>query len=435
MLPHLLPIGSLLSGTALLLLGTGLLNTLLALRGSLEGFSDQTLGLLGSAYFVGFFIGTLVDPRLIRRIGHIRAFAFFAAAITASVLLHVLLIDAWLWFGLRVITGIALVGLYAVIESWLNGQAAGERRGQIFSVYMTVNLLSLAAAQQFLRLDSPAAFTLFAVSATFVVVALMPVVATRLPPPALTDSPRLPLRKLWKAAPVALSGALASGLAMGAFWGLGAVYAGRMGMDPPDVALFITVTILAGALLQWPIGLLSDRVDRRRSVAAVAGLAAAGGGLVIALAITGQSLVPGALLFGGTAFAVYPIVVAHLIDHLHHDEILSGNAALLMVHGAGAAAGPALAGALMSWSGPQGLPAFFALTFGPIALFALIVSRRNTDVIVEEAAHVRPMLRTSPVALEMMTPEESEEVSAPETAPGPDTYDEGANATPHDGEN
>ena len=262
MMSHLMPISALLAGTALMLLGTGLLNTLLALRGSREGVSDQMLGMIGSASFVGFFAGTFVAPALIRHMNHIRAFAFFAAAVAICVLAHALVVDAAFWMLLRVITGIALVGFYTVIESWLNAEVPSARRGQMFSIYMMVNLLALAAAQQLLSFDSPAVFTLFAVAAIFVVMSLMPVVLTRLPPPQLKVGPRLALRGLWKAAPVALVGALASGLAMGAFWGMGAVYASRAGLDDAGVARFISVTILAGALLQWPMGKLSDRIDR-----------------------------------------------------------------------------------------------------------------------------------------------------------------------------
>ncbi|MBC9072750.1 MFS transporter [Thauera sp. CAU 1555] len=419
MLSLLLPIGALLAGIALMLLGTGLLNTLLALRGSLGGFSDQTLGLIGSAYFIGFFAGTLVAPGLIRRMGHIRAFAFFAAATAVCVLLHALHTHDLFWMLLRVITGIALVGFYAVIESWLNSQAPAEHRGQIFSVYMAVNLFALAGAQQFLNLASPVSFTLFAVAAIFVVLALMPVVATRLPPPPISDAPRMPLSRLWAAAPVAVAGALASGLAMGAFWGLGAVYAGRIGLVDSDVALFISITIVAGALGQWPMGRLSDTLDRRRALALIAGLAAAGGVLIALLGSFDKWVLAGCVVFGAAAFAVYPVVVAHLIDHLRHEEILPGNAALLLLHGLGAAIGPALAGALMGWTGAAALPLFFALMFAPAAAFAWLQSRRAADEIVEEAAHFMPMLRTSPAVLEMMTPGEEPANPTPAEAPQP----------------
>lgn len=415
----LLPIAALLCGIALLLLGTGLLNTLLALRGSGEGFSDQTLGLLGSAYFAGFILGTWLCPRLIRRMGHVRAFAFLAAAEAVSVLIHALLVDPITWLILRVVTGVALVGIYTVIESWLNTQAPPERRGQVFAIYMAVNLGSLAVAQQLLRLDSPMAFSLFALAAILITAALMPVVATRLAQPVIGDTRGLSLRRLWTAAPVACSAALLSGLAMGGFWGLGAVYAGRMGMDTPQIATFVSLVIIAGAASQWPLGMMSDRIDRRLALAIISAIAVGGGLLMALLGHFGQWLLLAAAVFGAGSFAVYPAAVAHLIDHLHHEDILSGNASLLMLHGLGAALGPALAGWLMGMTLPLALPLFFAVMFGMCALYALHQSRSGADRIVDGPAHYIPMVRTSTEVLGMM-------LEDAETTPTPDK--EGADA-------
>lgn len=430
----LLPIAALLTGIGLLLLGTGLLNTLLALRGSGEGFSDQTLGLLGSAYFVGFILGTWLCPKLIRRMGHVRAFAFFAAAAAASVLVHVLSVEPGVWLLLRVLTGTALVGIYTVIESWLNTQAPPERRGQVFAVYMAVNLGALALAQQLLWLDSPMGFSLFALAAILIIVALMPVAATRLSQPVIGDTPGLSLKRLWHAAPVACAASVLSGLAMGGFWGLGAVYAGRMGMDTGQIAGFVSLVIVAGALLQWPMGMLSDRVDRRLALAIIAAVAAGGGLLMALFGPLGQWLLVAAAVFGGGAFAVYPAAVAHLIDHLRHDDILSGNASLLMLHGLGAAVGPALAGWLMGITSPVALPLFFTLMFGLCGLYALQQSRLGKDRIVDSAAHFIPMVRTSPAVLEMML-ENAETDTAPvnHSAEGADFVGPLYNPGPSDG--
>jgi len=270
MLPTLVPIGALLSGIALLLLGSGLVNTVIPLRGSLEGFSANTLGLIGSTYFLGFFLGTFIAPRLIRRMGHIRAFAFFGATVASCILLHTLIVDAGVWMGLRVLTGVGLVGFYAVIESWLNDQTAAERRGQVFAIYMVVNLAALAGAQQLLRLDTPAAFTLFAVAAIFVCLSLLPVTMTRLPQPQIGARPRLDLGLIWRAAPAAFVGALSSGLSMGAFWSLTPLYAEGIGLDAAGVGLLMSTAIIGGALLQWPMGRFSDAGDRRLALAVAA---------------------------------------------------------------------------------------------------------------------------------------------------------------------
>jgi len=408
MLPTLVPIGALLAGIALLLLGSGLLNTVVSLRGSLEGFSDTTLGLIGSTYFLGFFLGTFVAPKLIRRMGHIRAFAFFGATVAACILLHAIVVHPWFWMGLRVLTGMSLVGFYAVIESWLNDQTAPERRGQVFAAYMIVNLAALAGAQQLLRLDTPANFTLFAIAAMFVCLSLLPVTMTRFPQPQIATRVRLRLRMTWRAAPAAYVGALSSGLSMGAFWSLTPVYGERVGLDEAGIGLLMTAAIVGGALLQWPMGRFSDAGDRRLALS----VAAFGAALAaVAVALFGHlEHVPlaGLFLYGGMAFTVYPIVVAHLVDHLPQDQILAGNTTVLFLHGVGAAVGPGIAGALMGWVGAIALPLHLGLAFVPLGLFALVLSRRSEDEIVEGAAQFTPMMRTSHTVLEMVSPEGAE---------------------------
>lgn len=362
MLVHLVPITALLAGIALLLLGTGLTGTLLVVRGSLEGFGDGYLGLLGSAYFVGFLVGGFVSPPLVRRVGHIRAFAFFAAAVAAILLLHGLVVRPLAWVVLRGLTGVALVAVYTIIESWLNSHAPRQQRGRIFAVYMAVNLGALVLAQQLLRWDDPAGFTLFAVAALMVCLAAMPVAATRLTPPPAHGSSRLGVAALWRSAPVAVAGAALSGLAMGAFWGLGPLYAAKIGLRDEGVALFMSMAIVGGAVFQLPLGALSDHCDRRLALVAVATLAAVVAMALIPAAGMGpRSLAAVAFVYGGMAFAVYPVAVAHLLDHLGAEDILAGSGGLLVIHGVGAALGPALAGTLMGWLGPQMLPLYFAL--------------------------------------------------------------------------
>lgn len=402
MIASVRPLIALLAGTALLLAGSGLLGSLLAVRGELEGFSAQTLGLIMSGYFVGFFLGTFAAPNLIQRIGHIRAFAFYAALCAVAVLLHPMLVDPWAWGGLRLVTGVALVGLYTVIESWLNAQAIPSQRSQVFAVYMAVNLLALAAGQWLLGLYPPALFVPFSLVAILVCAAALPVTASRMVQPELPAMPRLALPALYRAAPAAASGALLSGLAMGAFWGLAAMYAIRVGLGIPGIATLISVTILGGALLQLPIGRLSDRGDRRTTLALVSALAAA-----IALAIILTTGLDRALLYGlffvygGLVFTIYPICVAHLLDHLPSENMLSGCSSLLLLNGIGAAIGPAVAGVAMTSLGPQALPAFFAATLGVLAVVAAgrrLLFRRAR----EHPAHFHPMLRTTPSALELL---------------------------------
>lgn len=431
MLSLLLPISALLAGVALLLLGNGLLGTLLPLRGTLAGFSDQTLGFMGSAYFAGFFIGTYIAPPLIRGIGHIRAFAFFAALAACTVLLHPLEITPLLWISLRIGSGVALVALYMIIESWLNSHAPREHRGKIFAVYMVVNLAALAAAQQLLQLAALESFTLFALAAILFCGALLPITVTQLPQPSLARAhPYTPLR-LWRIAPVAATAALLSGLAMGPFWGLAPVYAGRVGLDPQGVALFMSLSILGGALFQWPIGLLSDRGDRRRTIALVTLGATAAAALLTIAGLAGAGVLVASLIYGGLAFAVYPVAVALLMDHLQASESLAGGSGLMLIHGLGAATGPALAGLLMTHLGAAGLPLFFGAIQGALGVYTYLETRRRQDD-VSQPSHFMPMVRTSPTVLAMMPDEDtpprgpsSAQSTIPPETPGAPPQEEG----------
>ncbi|RLT92993.1 MFS transporter [Ketobacter sp.] len=406
MLPLILPIGALLMGVALLLLGSGLLNTLLAVRGGLEGYSDSSMGLIMSGYFIGFLIGTFLALPIIQRIGHIRTFAFCAALAACSVLLHVLVIHPWIWMLLRIMTGVSLVILYTVIESWLNGYTPSEQRGKVFSIYMMVNLGALAIAQQLLLLDEPTAFTLFAISAILVCLSLLPVTWTRLAQPEVSQVSKVKYADLYRAAPVAMAGALLSGLAMGAFWGLGALYAQRIGLDTQGVATFISAAVIGGAALQFPLGRYSDTHDRRKVLAIVCVAAAAAAALLSALSYAGQWVLLAIALYGGLAFAVYPVCVAHLSDHLDADSMLSGSSGILLLHGGGAAVGPALAGQIMGAIGPQALPLYFVVMQLLLAVFAFLQLRKLHEDPTDHHTQFVPMVRTTPTAFEMLPDED-----------------------------
>ncbi len=399
----MLRLTALLLGVALLLTGSGLLGTLLAVRGGNEDFDARALGLIMSCYFAGFFLGTFFAPPLIRRIGHIRAFAFYASLAAIAVMLHPIWINPWGWGLLRLATGIALVGLYTVIESWLNAEPDAGRRSRVFSLYMMVNLSALALGQVLLSIGDAAAPAMFSLIAILFCAAVMPVVTTRLMPPEVPQVSRLKLAHLYAIAPVATLGAGLSGLAMGGFWGLLPVYASDIGLDSRGVAMFMLTAIAGGAVLQWPIGRISDGHDRRIGLAVISALAAAVAIAVAIPAVQAQMRVVFVLFFvyGGLAFSLYPFAVAHMLDYLPKEHLLSGCSSLLLVNGVGSAIGPALAGGAMQKFGPQALPIYFALMLLALAGFTLArvmrFNRRRTHPIA-----FRPMLRTTPSALELM---------------------------------
>ncbi|HET6633174.1 MAG TPA: MFS transporter [Rhodanobacteraceae bacterium] len=413
MVRTLRPVASLLGGTALLLGGVGLLNTLIPLRGAAIGYSNTLLGGLTSAYYVGYFIGTFALPPLIRRIGHIRAFAFCTACAACVVLLHTLSDGPILWLALRLVAGVALVGLYTIIESWLNAQAQPAQRGAVFAAYMVVNLGALALGQQLLRVAGQP-FLLFVVVALLVCAATLPVMVTRQAQPAPQTTPRLRLGRLFHLAPSAAVGAALSGLAMGALWGLLPVYAHRIGFDTTAVGTYMSVAIVGGAALQWPLGRLSDRHDRRIALSLVCAAACLLALLALPAARTPTLALVQVFLYGGMTFAIYPIVVAHLVDHLAQEDLLAASSSVLLIYGIGSATGPLVAGTLMSALGAWSLFAWFALMQGLLALYAgyrYLIFRR------EQATenNFRPMLRTTPNALKMM-PETRPQPAEPATA-------------------
>lgn len=424
MTSRIFPVSALLGGVALLLLGGGLLGTLVAVRAGQEGYSTAVVGLVMSAYFVGFLLGTGIAPLVIRRVGHIRAFAIFAAVASTTALVHAVWVDPWIWALLRMTTGVAIVGLYNVIESWLTTQAGSESRGSIFAVYMIVNLLAMAAGQWLILVAPPSSFELFSLVAGLVALSLVPVALTRLGQPDSTLTESVPFRAIRGAAPVAIVGGFGSGLVMGAFWGMGPLFAQRIGLDQHGVAALMSLTILGGALLQLPIGRYSDSHDRRRvvgQVAAGAALTAIAG--THALQYFPLSIYATMALYGGLVFAVYPLCAAHLSDWLDTDQLVGGSSWLLLLHGAGAAAGPLLAGWFMGVMGAGSLLLFFAGLLLPLAWFAdwYAAPRRADEAISEEqSSQFVPMVRTSSAAMELLAAEEEAADAAPDWAPDAD---------------
>jgi MFS family permease len=415
MIHLVLPVAALLLAVAMLLLGTGLLNTLVAVRAGLEGYSEGLIGVIMSGYFVGFFLGTFLALPLIRRVGHIRAFALCAALAAVSALIHVLVIDPLIWGLLRIVTGVVLVILYTITESWLNGQTPAVQRGRVFAAYMAVNLGALAAAQQLLRLDAPTSHTLFVLAGILIAVSLVPVAWTRMAQPKVADAQRLGLRRLWAVAPLAVAASFLSGLAMGGFWGLGPLYAGRIGLDASGIASFMTSAILGGALLQVPLGRISDSYDRRRVIGVVGAAAAVGALVLLGLSYAGRWVIVAIAFYGGVAFAVYPVAIAHLVDHLEPADVLSGGSSLLLVHGVGAALGPALAGQAMGLTHVQALPVYFALMHLLLAGYAVLRLRQQRVDARDHSAPFIPQVRTTPMAMEMQAAAAVESAGA---APG-----------------
>lgn len=392
----------LLGGLSLVLVGVGLLGTLLGVRATIASFGNLETGLIMAGYYGGYVVGTMLAPRAIRNVGHIRSFAAFAAVGSASSLAFGLFVDPWFWLALRVINGLCVVGLYMVVESWINDQSAGPSRGRVFSTYMMSTLFALGGGQFLLLAGDTSGLTLFALAAMLISLGVVPVAITRVTEPRIVLPVSVGLAELFRISPLGGAGVLVAGILNGAFWGMAPVFGQRLAMQEGQIALLMSVTILGGAMLQWPIGHLSDRIDRRRVLVLASFLTAVAA--FVSAAIIGQGaggLIVLAFIYGGLMFSLYGISVAHTNDHLAQDQVLAATRGLLLLYGIGAFCGPLLGGLGMDVAGPIGLPLVSAASVAILAGFGLFRMTRRFAPAVEEQGEFVPMVRTTPMVLEM----------------------------------
>ncbi len=373
-------VAALLFGVAILLTGQGLQGTLVPTRAALENFSTETIGVIGASYFLGFTIGCLRSGELIRAVGHVRVFAAMTAAASAAPLILGLWAEPWTWGVLRFLTGFCFAVLYVAIESWLNGCTTNETRGGVFSVYVFITLTVMALGQLMMLMYDPRELELFVVASILVSTALIPVVLSRSDTPEKPQVVRLDLRRLFEISPSGATSCFAAGLTNGSFWAISAIFATQVTGDTDWAAWYMTSGVIGGAILQWPLGLLSDRLDRRRMLAAMA----LGAGLVgAAIALVGPSLPEIALmlvgaLWGGMAFPLYSVAVALTNDHAGQDEYVQVSSGLLLLYGIGAIAGPLLAAVAMGAVGPRGLYVFSGAVH--LSLFVYVGVRALTPL-------------------------------------------------------
>ncbi len=366
---HLRPIASLLLAVAFLLAGNGLQFTLLPLRGHADGLGDFALGVIGSAYYIGFVSGCLLAPRLIVRAGHIRAFAAMAALAVVIALAYALNTDVIAWTLFRLVNGFCLAGIYLVIESWLNDRASNHNRGMVMSAYVFVNFLAFTVGQLMVTLYPIREDGNFILAAMLLSFAILPVALTRSAQPAPITIVIFRPMQLYRAAPVGLVGCLMVGMANGSFLGLGPLSAAGNGLSVGKVALFMSGATLAGALVQWPVGRLSDRLDRRIVLFALLVGAAVTGVLLWMFARNGWLLLTFGVLFGALALPCYSLAAAHAYDKTAPSDMVPTAATILLANAVGAAIGPLLASLVMAALGPRALFLFTAAAQGLLAVY------------------------------------------------------------------
>jgi MFS family permease len=387
-------------GLMLLMVGNGVQGTLLGIRGTLEGFSTFEMSLVMSAYFLGFLGGSRLTPTLIQRVGHVRVFAALGSMTSAILVLYPTLTDPAIWILLRVLIGFCFSGIYVTSESWLNNAVSNENRGKALSLYVIVQMAGIIGAQGLVVLGDPSGFVLFILPSVMVSVAFLPMLLSASPTPHFETTKPMSLRELWDVSPLGCVGTFLIGGIFSALFGMASVYGTQAGFSVPEISLFIALIYTGGLLMQYPIGWVSDRMDRRHLILLVA--AAGGAAALVAMTFGGvfTFVLAASFVVGGTANPLYALVVAYTNDMLDPDQMAAGSGGLIFINGIGAVAGPLLTGWMMGVAGPDGFWLYISvLMLGLSGYAGWRMTRRPSTVSVEETGRYAPITpAASPVA-------------------------------------
>ena len=404
---------ALLLGMVLLMLGNGIQGTLLGIRGAIEGFETWQMSVVMSAYFAGFLLGSRLAPVMIQRVGHVRVFAALGSMISAVLVLYAAAPDWMVWSALRVVIGFSFAGVYVTAESWLNNAATNETRGQTLSLYMIVQMVGIIVAQGLLNLADPGGYTLFVVASVLVSLAFTPILLSVTPAPGFSTTKSMGLVKLFRISPLGCVGIFLMGGVYSALFGMAAVWGSLVGLSVLEISSFVAAIYLGGLLFQYPIGALSDRMDRRRLIIGVAALCMAVSALGAVLPLPFMGLLVVALMIGGLANPLYSLLLAHTNDFLQVDDMAGASGSLLFMNGIGAVAGPLVLGWLMGVFGPPGFFLFIGALCALMALYGLWRMTRRAAPDVADQGGYTPLTPTASVvtldaAFEAAQPDEGE---------------------------
>ena len=389
-------------GFGIICLAHGLQGTLIGVRSVLEGFSFFSTGLIVAGYYVGYLTGSVVIPVFLKRVGHIRVFAALASLASIAILLHTVFLDPYSWFFIRILTGVSLSGIYIIMESWLNDKSTNETRGQLLSIYMIITFVFVGLGQLLLNISDPAKVDLFILVSILLSFALLPILLSNTEQPNATDTKSFSLAEFYAISPLGFVGALFTGLAHSAVFGYGAVYATAKGLSVLEVSIFMIIITSFGALSQWPIGYLSDRMDRRLILIGVTFVASG-----LCVLIVGSSYISLTLFFILTAIyscmslPMYSLAIAHTNDFLQQNEIVAASSAFAKLMGIGSILGPLMVSAMMSVTGPNGYHIYLLLIHGLLGLFGLYRMTKRAIPADSESQYVPLPRNITPAGMEL----------------------------------
>lgn len=393
---------ALMIGMLLLMLGNGLQGTLLGVRGALENMDSNSLGFVMSAYFVGFLGGSRLTPWLLKRVGHVRVFAALGSLVSAAFILYAAIVDPYVWMLLRLVVGFGFSGIYVVAESWLNDSATNETRGQALSLYLMVQMAGIILGQLLLNIADPGGYGLFVLITVLVSISFAPILLSSSPAPVYETSSSMSLKELVSNSPFACFGMFVLGGIFAVLFGMAPIYATQKGFSISEISYFITAIYAGGMMLQYPIGWLSDRMDRRLLVIVVTGV----GAIVtfsgfISTPETGMLYII-AFITGGVSNPLYSLLIAYANDYLRTDQMASASGGMLFINGCGAMTGPISVGFLMQALGTDFFFAFIAILMALICCYGIYRTTQRDTIPVDEAAPYMPITsRTTQVATEI----------------------------------
>ena len=392
---------ALLFGMFLLMLGNGLQGTLLGVRGSIEGMSPQTMSWVMTGYFVGFLFGSQLTPNMIRRVGHVRVFAALGSLVSACLILYAAWTNPYFWFLLRIIVGFCFSGIYVVAESWLNDSSSNETRGQTLSAYLIVQMMGIVLAQAVLNFADPSGYMLFIIISVVVSLSFAPILLSVSPAPQFQTSKRMTLSQLWSISPLGVVGQFFLGAIFAALFGMASVYGTERGLTVKDISLFVAAIYFGGMILQYPIGWVSDRMDRRVLIFIVCSI----GTFFSFSANLSDSfiwLLIVAFIIGGVSNPLYSLYIAYTNDYLGHDDMASASGGLIFLTGIGAIFGPSIVGWLLDAYGAASYFWFIGTVMAIMGSYALYRMTQTSSTAVEDTSTYAPITPTStPIAMEL----------------------------------